>query len=129
MKYGQVVFGLTCGIVMAGHAGYTQSMTRFLEAQYINSTILADDSNSVEGTPWKQITMSGPSARYQASMVFDSKINKMLLFGGRNENYALNDSWLWTSSLDTVKWMESGASGISISRYGSAINMNDTIEI
>jgi len=54
---------------------------------------------------WKDITTSGPSKRWGHAMAYDSKFNKIVLFGGRNDDWEfLYDTWVY--DLETNTWAE-----------------------
>lgn len=50
---------------------------------------------------WTQIPASGPSARSGAPMVFDSKNNLFVLFGGERYVYSLDETWVFYPSNNT----------------------------
>lgn len=55
------------------------------------------DTWTWDGSRWNPLTLeTAPSARYHASMVFDAKQDKVVLFGGAPANS--NDTWLWDGS-------------------------------
>lgn len=49
-------------------------------------------------------TNSGPPARRDGAFVYDSLHHQLLLFGGRNQQGLLNDSWAF--DLDSLSWQE-----------------------
>jgi len=52
---------------------------------------------------WQQLEPAiSPSARAEASMVYDNKVDKFVLFGGRNGSFFFNDTW--TFDLKTQTW-------------------------
>lgn len=66
--------------------------------------VLANDTWvwNVSGRTWTQRTSSGcgagwPAARTQASMTYDARRDRVLLFGGRNTSY-LDDLWEWNGT-------------------------------
>jgi hypothetical protein len=69
------------------------------------------DSVSADQSVWMQTTPSNsPSARLDASLIYDPGNNRLVLFGGRNANYtAFGD--LWTYSLETHQWSQLAAQG------------------
>lgn len=69
--------------------------------------------NSSEGT-WETLYPQGPypSTREGAVAVFDPENNRMILFGGSNNNQELNDLWaLDFSSSEAGTWMNLNPSG------------------
>lgn len=57
---------------------------------------------------WTQIPVAGPSARSGAPMVYDSKNNLFILFGGERYVYSLGDTWVFDSS--TGLWLDKNPS-------------------
>jgi hypothetical protein len=62
---------------------------------------------------WANLNPAGevPSARSGHSMVYDPASGKMILFGGRNEDAGVNDTWAYDPSANT--WTELTPSGAS----------------
>src|SRR6266478_5462766 len=53
------------------------------------------------GTTWRQVLPSrSPSGRFGASMAFDEKTQRVILFGGQGgpNNTTLNDTWAWNGN-------------------------------
>jgi N-acetylneuraminic acid mutarotase len=50
---------------------------------------------------WTQIAVGGPSVRSGAPMVFDSKNNVFVLFGGERYVYSLDETWTFNPSTST----------------------------
>lgn len=54
------------------------------------------DTWEFDGLDWRQVAMTGPSARDDATMAFDGAQNRVVLFGGRGPSaQPLNDTWEW----------------------------------
>ncbi|HEX5052078.1 MAG TPA: kelch repeat-containing protein [Planctomycetota bacterium] len=68
----------------------------------VQGALLFDDTWQFDGTNWVAGTsVAHPSARFDASMAFDSVGQRVLLFGGRNTTgtvSALGDTWSWNGS-------------------------------
>lgn len=57
---------------------------------------------------WTQIAVAGPPERSGAPMVFDSKNNLFVLFGGERYVYSLGDTWVFDPS--TGSWLNKNPS-------------------
>jgi hypothetical protein len=70
-----------------------------------------DDMWAWDGKSWHQIDTSTPSARAEASMVYDSDRRRVVVFGGhRTENgerIRLGDTWEW----DGQRWEQKSSDG------------------
>ena len=70
-----------------------------------------NDTWEWDGRSWKQIEAVAPSPRAEASMAFDSRRGRMILFGGHNRagtmGSRLGDTWEW----DGKKWTKMRATG------------------
>ena len=44
---------------------------------------------------WTQMADTGPSGRLGHAVTFDSKIKRVVLFGGRNLSAQFGDTWSW----------------------------------
>jgi hypothetical protein len=57
-----------------------------------------------DGATWKSFTAlkKTPSLRHFASMVYDAKLKKVVLFGGYESNNYRNDTWTWNGT----EWTE-----------------------
>jgi hypothetical protein len=64
-----------------------------------------------DGSFWTQVEDTGPSARSQGCMVYDSAQKASVLFGGE-DTAALGDTWQW-DGIDWTKVSESGPSARS----------------
>ena len=80
----------------------------FLAGSSVNLTVNSEgnlvlDKHDINN--WKDITSSGPSERIGHAMAYDSKNNKIVLFGGMDDNWEyLDDTWLY--DLATNTWTE-----------------------
>ena len=73
------------------------------------STVLAD-TWEWDGSQWTQMADTGPSSRQGHDMTFDSKIKRVVLFGGMNQNnQAFGDTWSW----DGTEWTQEQDTGPS----------------
>jgi hypothetical protein len=85
-----------------------EDQDEFLDGTLTNLTIdaggyLTLDTGVIDN--WKDITTPGPSAREGHAMAYDSKLNKILLFGGTDTGYTfLYDTWVY--DLGTNTWTE-----------------------
>ena len=61
---------------------------------------------------WKQVSSTGPSARYAHAMAYDSARGVTVLFGGRG-SYYLGDTWEWDGS----SWTQVSSTGPSASPH------------
>ncbi len=65
---------------------------------------------SLDTLTWNQIATTGPSARRSAKMVYDSKNQQMILFGGFKVPYVyFGDTWFFDLTMDT--WSSASNSG------------------
>ncbi len=85
-----------------------ESENDFLSGSLNNLTVNSDGNLVLEKyniNNWKDITSSGPSERYGHAMAYDSKHNKVVLFGGRNNDWEFfYDTWVY--DLETNTWTE-----------------------
>jgi hypothetical protein len=59
---------------------------------------------------WREVEDSnGPEGRSRHAMVYDSKRNVLVLFGGKTKKKALGDTWEW----DGAKWTSFGTSKVN----------------
>ena len=58
------------------------------------------DTWTYDASGWTQLSVAGPSPRWQAAIAHDTICGKVLLHGGADANYANNygDSWTWDGS-------------------------------
>lgn len=79
-----------------------------------------DDMWAWNGKSWHQIQVSTPSARAEASMVYDRDRQRVVLFGGhrteKEERIRLGDTWEW----DGHHWKKKSSDGPT-PRNGSAL--------
>jgi hypothetical protein len=75
------------------------------ETEYRTETINTD-TWEYNGSVWTQIIGPGPSVRRDATMTYDSKRNKMVLYAGINAQGFLNDTW----EFDGTTWSDVSAS-------------------
>ena len=58
---------------------------------------------SWNGTSWSRVATSGPSARHDASMVYDASRQRVVLYGGRSGSFPnevlLTDTWEWNGTV------------------------------
>ena len=68
---------------------------------------------SWNGTSWSRLATSGPSARHDASMVYDASRQRVVLYGGRSGSFPnevlLTDTWEWNGA----SWSKAADSGPS----------------
>jgi hypothetical protein len=60
-----------------------------------------------DGTRWRFVTSSGPSARNSVVLAFDSKRQRAVLHGGRTADGVRDDTWEW----DGTRWTERMVAG------------------
>jgi len=71
------------------------------------------------GTPaWQTTPVSAspelsPAARWGASLVFDSTINRVVLFGGKDNSGMFNDVWVLSRATATAAWAKFSTTGAS----------------
>jgi len=57
---------------------------------------------SWNGSTWSRVATSGPSARHDASMVYDASRQRVVLYGGRSGSFPnealLTDTWEWNGT-------------------------------
>lgn len=71
------------------------------------------------GSSWQRITSAGPSRRHDHAMADDIKKGLVVVFGGRTDSMALDDTWLWTTN---GSWVRTATTTISPpARYEHAI--------
>lgn len=64
---------------------------------------LANDTYAWTGTAWTMVpTPTAPSARFRYGLAYDSRRNRVVLFGGRGLSAVLGDTW----EFDGVAWTE-----------------------
>src|SRR5215471_13315280 len=86
-------------------------MTYFLRVRAVTGVALALTAlaSAVMAQSW---TLSGPSARFSHSAVFDPTSAQMIIFGGQSNGTNLNDLWLGvTSSAQNVTFTAMTATG------------------
>ena len=67
---------------------------------------------------WAQLTpLSSPSARYGASLAYDTTTSQLLLFGGYNGTTYMNDTWAWTGTT----WEQLSPTASPTGRYGASL--------
>ena len=91
---------------------------------YMNETWIYDPANNT----WTELRPSvSPPADYAASMVFDSRLDRFMLYGGQTYNvtgcpnpdcFAWATNGLWSFDLTTQAWQEL-TSGPPLARYAS----------
>ncbi len=85
---------------------------------------LLGDTWEWNGKEWSKIDVEGPTARSEPAMVYDSKRNRMVLFGGYfrkdGKNDRLGDTW----EFDGQKWLQVSTTGPT-PRSGSAMVFDD----
>lgn len=82
-----------------------------------NDTWVLSNANGLDGTPtWTQLSPTGslPPARIEHSAVYDSKSNRMIIFGGSGVFSNLNDVWVLTNANGTggtTSWIQLSPTG------------------
>jgi hypothetical protein len=73
-----------------------------------------NDTWELQGETWRRVATEGPIGRGRAAMVYDSKRQQVVLFGGasapsgRDDHQVfLNDTWIW----DGERWKQAATSG------------------
>ena len=66
---------------------------------------------------WTQVADIGPSPRALHSMVYNSSSNKVVLFGGFDNDGPFNDTWEW----DGIQWTQVANVGPSVRSYQSMV--------
>jgi hypothetical protein len=66
----------------------------------LNDDFLLRDTWSFDGTAWVQESDTGPSARYGLVAAYDSHREAFVIFGGRNEDGKLSDTWAYAFDSD-----------------------------
>lgn len=86
----------------------TENSNEFLEGTMGNLTL---DTNGylvldrpMNATEWVNVSSAAPSARSQFSMAYDSKNQKIVLFGGWNGTDPLSDTWVYDLPMNT--WIQ-----------------------
>lgn len=69
--------------------------------------VLLEDTWSFDGETWRQHHGSGPPARATHRMAYDSRRNRLVLFGGWGDNGPMRDTWEW----DGEGWIEAAGNG------------------
>jgi hypothetical protein len=62
-----------------------------------------------DGTEWTQMADTGPALRLGYGMTFDTKIKRVVLFGGGNASTLFADTWSW----DGTEWTQEQDTGPS----------------
>lgn len=86
------------GASLAWHSGLRRL---FLFGGVTNSGSYLDDTWFLQGTQWVQIQGPGPSPRGYAGMVYDARLDRLVLHGG-DEGQTLTDIW----ELDGNTWSQ-----------------------
>lgn len=64
-----------------------------------------------DGQAWERLSTDGPTARHEASLVYDAARQRIVLYGGRRGTFPnevlLDDTWEW----DGAAWTERATSG------------------
>lgn len=77
------------------------------------SAVLAD-TWEWDGTEWTQMADTGPSGRAGHAMTFDSKIKRVVLFGGTNlSGQGFGDTWSW----DGTEWTQEQDTGPTVRAF------------
>jgi hypothetical protein len=79
------------------------------------STPIFGDTWEFDGERWTLIQSAGPPPRLGAGSAYDSKRGLVLVFGGSNEQGALNDLWAW----DGTSWRKLAEGGPEARVFGS----------
>jgi type II secretory pathway pseudopilin PulG len=69
---------------------------------------------------WAELNISGPPARYAASMAYDAATRSLLLFGGCGATCPMNDTW----SFSHGAWTQLHPSPAPSPRYGASLFWN-----
>ena len=77
-------------VLFGGNAGFGQSQSLF------------QDTWEFDGQEWAQRDDSGPPARADHGMAFDSTSGRTILFGGTNGPTTFGDTWAW----DALTWVQ-----------------------
>lgn len=75
-----------------------------------------DDTWEWDGSEWVQTADTGPMARYQHAVAFDSNRKRTVLFGGIVGTQDFGDTWIW----DGAEWTQEQDSG-PVTRHGHAL--------
>jgi hypothetical protein len=68
-----------------------------------NGAALFNDTWAWDGFKWRQLSTTGPQARYGAAMAFDEVRNRVVLFGGMKAG-SLRSSETWEWNPTTMAW-------------------------
>ncbi|OCT15256.1 hypothetical protein A8709_14250 [Paenibacillus pectinilyticus] len=75
---------------------------------YRNSTVQLNTyapSTKITDYQWNRVTTNiSPGARQSASMVYDEKAEKVIMFGGQGNSGLFNETWIWDGTEQT--WQE-----------------------
>jgi hypothetical protein len=89
-------------------------------------TEVPNDTWEWDGVSWTRMATTGPSARSSAAMVYDAKLQKVLLFGGASAGGILNDMWTW----DGAAWTSLTPQGeVPSPRQQSAATYDDVRDV
>ena len=70
------------------------------------------------GSTWAALNPpSSPTARYGASLAYDTTTSQLLLFGGYNGTIYMSDTWSWTGST----WEQLSPTTSPTARYGASL--------
>ncbi len=103
---------------LIGQAAYDESARRILMfGMSLNGG--AAQTWTWDGSNWTQVGVAiSPAARFDAGMVFDPALQRVLLFGGINAtNQPLEDTWSW----DGANWAQLSPKTSPPARGGAAI--------
>jgi hypothetical protein len=80
------------------------------------NNLAAADTWEWDGSLWRQVADTGPSARLDARIAYDFGAGQMLLFGGAGSGPATADTWAW----DGARWTQVADTG-PLPRVGHAM--------
>jgi hypothetical protein len=88
-------------------------------------SMLYGDTWAWNGTEWNKLADTGPSPRMGHTMIYDSKRDVIVLFGG-NDGSFMNDTWEW----DGTEWSLVSENGPSPrSRHAMAYDVNREVVV
>jgi hypothetical protein len=77
-----------------------------------------------DGATWAQVATTGPSARANHAMAFDSARGRTVLFGGTRGQGPLGDTWEW----DGTVWEQVGAPD-KLLRWAPALAYDESVQL
>jgi Divergent InlB B-repeat domain/Galactose oxidase, central domain len=85
--------------VLMAYDGENQQVVLFGSIETCPTNACDGDTWTWDGSDWtRQTPTTNPTARYAASIAYDSDHHRVILFGGETDSEISNDTWTWDGS-------------------------------